>query len=75
MQLNAQKTKVLVLNGGRRPRCAATVDRFPECVNSFRYLGLEVHRCKGVAAAPAAADKAWQGCCHTGCLWYDGTHQ
>lgn len=59
MQVNVQKTKVLVLNGGRRPNCAVSADGSPlECVDSFRYLGLEVHRCKGFAAAPAAVQTA-----------------
>lgn len=59
MRVNVQKTKVLVTNGGRRPHCAVTVDGSPlECVDSFRYLGLEVHRCRGFAAAPAAVQAA-----------------
>lgn len=59
MRVNVQKTKVLVLNGGRHPNCAVSVDGSPlECVDSFRYLGLEVHRCKGLAAAPAAVQAA-----------------
>jgi hypothetical protein len=59
MRVNVQKTKVLVFNGGRRPSAAVTVDGCVlDCVDSFRYLGLEVHRCKGFAAAPAAVRAA-----------------
>jgi hypothetical protein len=65
MCINVQKTKVLMFNGGRHPRANVVVDGCPvECVSSFRYLGLTVHRCKGFGTAPAAvASAAMQAAC------------
>ena len=59
MTVNVQKTKVLVFNGGKRQATSFTyAGDALECVDSFRYLGVEVHRSKGFGVAPGVVGSA-----------------
>jgi len=59
MSVNVAKTKVLVFNGGKHPCGELTyAGQTLEVVDSFRYLGVELHRSKGFAVAPAVVRSA-----------------